>query len=160
MTQPIIEVRDFTKKYGDFTAVENISFSVEEGEIFGLLGPNGAGKTSTLESLEGLRPPSGGSLSIAGINPVKEPNKLRNLIGVQLQSAALPDTITPKEALKLFCAYHGVNPDVSLLKRLGLGEKLNTQYHKLSTGQEGSVFQYGKAKDGCVKFDGLVIVTD
>lgn len=136
MSQPLIEVRDFTKKYGDFTAVENISFTVDKGEIFGLLGPNGAGKTSTLESLEGLRPPSGGTLSVAGVDPSKDTRKLRNIIGVQLQSAALPDTITPKEAMRFFCAYHDVEPDIDLLKRLGLGEKLDTQFHQLSTGQQ------------------------
>jgi ABC-2 type transport system ATP-binding protein len=136
MPNPIIEVRDFTKKYGDFTAVENISFTVEKGEIFGLLGPNGAGKTSTLESLEGLRPLSGGSLRVAGADPTKDTRELRNIIGVQLQSAGLPDTITPKEAMQLFCAYHDVNPDMDLLTRLGLGEKLDAQFHQLSTGQQ------------------------
>jgi ABC-2 type transport system ATP-binding protein len=136
MSQQIVEVRDFTKKYGDFTAVENISFTVEKGEIFGLLGPNGAGKTSTLESLEGLRPPSNGSLTVAGVDPSKDTRKLRNIIGVQLQSAGLPDNITPKEAMRFFCAYHEVEPDIALLKRLGLGEKLDTQFHQLSTGQQ------------------------
>ena len=136
MLQPIIKVMNFTKKYGDFTAVENISFSVEKGEIFGLLGPNGAGKTSTLESLEGLRPPSAGSLKIAGVDPSIETRKLRNIIGVQLQSASLPDNITPKEAMRFFSAYHEVEPDFNLLKRLGLGEKLDTQFHQLSTGQQ------------------------
>ena len=95
MKETIIEVRDFRKVYGDFVAVDGISFTVQKGEIFGLLGPNGAGKTSTLESLEGLRLPDGGSIEVAGIDPTKEPQKLRNLIGVQLQSAGLPTCITP-----------------------------------------------------------------
>ena len=68
-----VEVIDFRKLYGDFVAVDGISFEVQPGQIFGLLGPNGAGKTSTLESLEGLRPPTGGTLRVAGINPTKEP---------------------------------------------------------------------------------------
>ena len=72
MTKNVIEVSDFSKKYGDFTAVDKISFNVQEGEIFGLLGPNGAGKTSTLECLEGLREPSGGSVRVADLIPSTE----------------------------------------------------------------------------------------
>ena len=136
MRENVIEVRDFRKVYGDFVAVDGISFTVQKGEIFGLLGPNGAGKTSTLESLEGLRMPDGGSIEVAGIDPTKEPQKLRNLIGVQLQSAGLPTSITPDEAMKFFCAYHGVAPRMDLLERLGLNEKLNTQFYDLSTGQQ------------------------
>ena len=136
MKENVIEVRDFRKVYGDFVAVDGISFTVHKGEIFGLLGPNGAGKTSTLESLEGLRMPDGGSIEVAGIDPSREPQKLRNLIGVQLQSAGLPTSITPDEAMKFFCAYHGVAPRMDLLERLGLNQKLNTQFYDLSTGQQ------------------------
>jgi len=136
MKENVIEVRDFRKVYGDFVAVDSISFSVQRGEIFGLLGPNGAGKTSTLESLEGLRMPDGGSINVAGIDPTKEQKKLRNLIGVQLQTAGLPTNITPEEAMKFFCAYHGVAPRLDLLERLGLNEKLKTQFYDLSTGQQ------------------------
>jgi len=136
MKDSIIEVKDFRKTYGDFIAVDSISFDVKQGEIFGLLGPNGAGKTSTLESLEGLRSPEGGSLRVAGIDPTHEPRKLRNMIGVQLQSAGLPDSITPDEAMKFFCAYHEVSPRFDLLERLGLAEKRNSQFYELSTGQQ------------------------
>jgi ABC-2 type transport system ATP-binding protein len=129
-------VKDFRKAYGDFVAVDGISFDVKQGEIFGLLGPNGAGKTSTLESLEGLRDPSGGSVRVAGIDPAKEPHKLRNVIGVQLQSAGLPESITPDEAMRFFSAYHGVAPRFDLLDRLGLEEKRNDQFFELSTGQQ------------------------
>ncbi|HUM72398.1 MAG TPA: ATP-binding cassette domain-containing protein, partial [Chloroflexota bacterium] len=73
MNEIMIEVRNFSKRYGDFTAVDDITFSVYRGEIFGLLGPNGAGKTSTLESLEGLRPPDGGILRVADVDPAAEP---------------------------------------------------------------------------------------
>lgn len=132
----MIEVSDFTKSYGDFTAVDHVSFTVNEGEIFGLLGPNGAGKTSTLECLEGLRKPTTGTMKVAGINPSAEPQKLKNMIGVQLQSAGLPESITPREAIKFFCAYHGVEPRMDLLERLILGEKLNSQFYELSTGQQ------------------------
>jgi len=131
-----IEARNFCKTYGEFVAVDDISFDVRQGEIFGLLGPNGAGKTTTLESLEGIRAPDGGTLRVAGVDPTREPRKLRNLIGVQLQSAGLPETITPDEAMRLFCAYHAVAPRFDLLERLGLNEKRKAQFHELSTGQQ------------------------
>lgn len=136
MNNSVIEVKNFRKVYGDFVAVDGISFDVKQGEIFGLLGPNGAGKTSTLESLEGLRAPDSGSLRVAGIDPTREPHKLRNLIGVQLQSAGLPESITPDEAMKFFCAYHEVSPRFDLLERLGLNEKRKSQFYELSTGQQ------------------------
>jgi ABC-2 type transport system ATP-binding protein len=136
MDEYVIEVDHFRKAYDEFVAVDDISFSVKQGEIFGLLGPNGAGKTSTLECLEGLRMPDGGDLHIAGIDPAHEPVKLRNVIGVQLQSAGLPESITPDEAMKLFCAYHGVKPRLDLLERLGVAEKKNTQFYNLSAGMQ------------------------
>ena len=136
MPDTVIEIKDFRKTYGDFVAVDNISFDVKQGEIFGLLGPNGAGKTSTLECLEGLRAPNGGTLRVAGIDPVSESRKLRNLIGVQLQSAGLPESITTDEAMKFFCAYHDVPPRFDLLERLGITEKRRTQFYELSAGQQ------------------------
>ncbi len=136
MKDSVIEVKNFRKTYGDFVAVDNISFDVKQGEIFGLLGPNGAGKTSTLESLEGLRAPNGGTLRVAGMDPQREPRKLRNVIGVQLQSSGLPESITPDEAMKFFCAYHNVAPRFDLLERLGLSEKRKAQFYELSTGQQ------------------------
>jgi ABC-2 type transport system ATP-binding protein len=136
MDGSVIEATDFRKTYGDFVAVDGISFDVRQGEIFGLLGPNGAGKTTTLESLEGLRAPDGGTLRVAGSDPTREPRKLRNLIGVQLQSSGLPVSITPGEAIKFFCAYHSVAPRFDLLERLGLNEKRKAQFHELSTGQQ------------------------
>jgi ABC-2 type transport system ATP-binding protein len=136
MTQSVIRVREFTKAYGDFVAVKDISFEVQRGEIFGLLGPNGAGKTTTLECLEGLRSPDGGELLVSGVDPTREQNKLRGVIGVQLQSSGMPESITPDEAMELFCAYHKVPPRYDLLERLGLGEKRDTQFYQLSTGQQ------------------------
>jgi ABC-2 type transport system ATP-binding protein len=136
MTNPIIVITDFRKTYADFVAVDGISFDVKQGEIFGLLGPNGSGKTSTLECLEGLRSPNGGSLRIVGVDPAREPRKLKNLIGVQLQSAGLPDSFTPDEAMRLFSAYHSVAPRFDLLERLGIMEKRNTPFYELSTGQQ------------------------
>lgn len=136
MTEIMIETKDFTKRYDAFTAVDGISFEVKKGEIFGLLGPNGAGKTSTLECLEGLRTPDGGSLRVGGLDPARDGRKLRNLIGVQLQSAGLPESITPEEAMKIFCAYHSTAPRFDLLERLGLHEKRKAQFFELSTGQQ------------------------
>ena len=133
---PTVEVKGFRKLYGDFVAVDGIGFDVNPGEIFGLLGPNGAGKTSTLECLEGLRSADGGSLRVGGLDPSREPRRLRDVIGVQLQSAGLPDTITPDEAMRLFCAYHRVPPRFDLLDRLGLQEKRSSQYAELSGGQQ------------------------
>lgn len=136
MQDIVIQVNNFQKTFGDFIAVKGISFSVNQGEIFGLLGPNGAGKTSTLESLEGYRPPNGGTLDVAGVNPTRDPRKLRNVIGVQLQTSGLPQSITVDEAMRFTCAYHGVPADYDPLDRLGLAEKHHAQYHQLSTGQQ------------------------
>lgn len=136
MKDSVVEVKDFRKTYGDFVAVDDISFDVQQGEIFGLLGPNGAGKTTTLESLEGIRAPDGGTLRVVNVDPTHEPRKLRNVIGVQLQSAGLPESITPDEAMSFFCAYHDVAPRFDLLDRLGLAEKRKAQFYELSTGQQ------------------------
>jgi ABC-2 type transport system ATP-binding protein len=136
MEDSIIEVRDFRKVYGDFVAVDGISFEVNRGEIFGLLGPNGAGKTSTMESLEGLRLIDGGQLRVAGVDPGHQPRLLKNVLGVQLQSSGLPASIRVDESMRLFCAYHGLPPRDDLLDRLGLSEKRSAQYHQLSAGQQ------------------------
>ena len=136
MNENMISVSNFRKRYGDFTAVDDISFEVRRGEIFGLLGPNGAGKTSTLECLEGLRQPDGGTLQIAGVDPSREARKLRGKIGVQLQTSGLPETISANEAMKFFCAYQGIAPRYDLLDRLGLAEKRAATYGELSTGQK------------------------
>src|SRR3990172_3414984 len=136
MNETILSVQDFRKVYGDFVAVDGISFQVQRGEIFGLLGPNGAGKTSTLECLEGIRRPDGGSLQLMGIDPSREPGKLNSLIGVQLQTSSLPGSMTVEEAIQFFCAYHRVAPRYDLIDRLELGEKRKSQYHQLSTGQQ------------------------
>jgi ABC-2 type transport system ATP-binding protein len=137
MTDAIIQVQDFRKTYGSFVAVDGISFDVQRGEIFGLLGPNGAGKTSTLESLEGLRWPDGGELRIAGIDPSRQARQLRALIGVQLQTSGLPDSFRVDEAMRFFCAYHGVAPRDDLIDRVGLNDKRATQYHQLGGQRAG-----------------------
>ena len=136
MNNAMIEVNDFRKTYGDFVAVDGISFQVQRGEIFGLLGPNGAGKTTTLESLEGLRVPDGGTLHVGGIDPTRDARKLRGVIGVQLQASGLPESISPAEAMRFFCAYQKIAPRYDLLDRIGLAEKRNAAYGELSTGQK------------------------
>ncbi len=135
-TDAIIQVENFRKTYGKVVAVDGISFEVYRGEIFGLLGPNGAGKTSTLESLEGLRRPDGGRLRVAGVDPARQARQLRALIGVQLQISGLPDSFRVDEAMRFFCAYHGVAPRDDLIERVGLGDKRRAQYHELSGGQQ------------------------
>ncbi len=136
MEETVISVKDFRKAYNGTVAVDGISFDVRRGEIFGLLGPNGAGKTTTLESLEGLRSPDSGELRVAGIDPTRQVSQLRRVMGVQLQTSGLPATITVEEAMRLLCAYHGVQPRYDLIERLDLGEKRRAQYQQLSTGQQ------------------------
>ncbi len=136
MAQPAIVVEAFRKTYGDVEAVAGIDFTVAEGEIFGLLGPNGAGKTTTLECLEGIRFPTAGTLRVRGVDPTREPGRLRDVIGVQLQTSSLPETMRVEEAMRFFCAYHGVAPRLDMLERLGLQPKLRAEYGTLSTGQQ------------------------
>ena len=134
MDEVVLRVTDFRKRYGDKVAVDGITFAVYPGEIFGLLGPNGAGKTSTLECLEGLRRADEGRLDILGVDPGRHPEKLRDLIGVQLQTSAFPASMTPAEAMRFFCTYHRKPLRMDLVDRLGLGEKQHAQYGSLSVG--------------------------
>src|SRR5579864_9259145 len=137
MPQPILQVENLVKRYGDVEAVRGVSFSVEEGEVFGLLGPNGAGKTSTIEILEGLRDPDGGKISVCGLNPQTQSQELKHEIGASLQSTSLPDKLRVMEALRLFSSFYkrGRKPE-DLLKRFGLEEKRNAFYGQLSGGQK------------------------
>src|SRR5580698_7093606 len=123
MANPIIQVENLVKSYGDVQAVRGVSFSVEEGEVFGLLGPNGAGKTSTVEILEGLRDLNGGRVSVCGLDPRRESRALKHEIGAALQSTSLPDKLRVMEALRLFSSFYKRrrNPE-ELLKRFGFDE--------------------------------------
>ncbi len=133
----VIEVTDLTKRYGGQAAVDGVSFSVEEGEIFGILGPNGAGKTTTVESIAGLRAFDGGTIRVLGLDPRRDRDRLRTMIGVQLQESELPDRMTVAEALELFAAFYADAEDpATLIRELGLTEKRDTQYRKLSGGQK------------------------
>jgi ABC-2 type transport system ATP-binding protein len=137
MPEPILQVDNLVKSYGDVQAVRGVSFSVEEGEVFGLLGPNGAGKTSTVEILEGLRDPDSGFVRVCGLDPQVSSRELKHEIGASLQSTSLPDKIKVIEALRLFASFYRRRRDPEeLLKRFGLEEKRNAYYSKLSGGQK------------------------
>jgi ABC-2 type transport system ATP-binding protein len=133
----VIEVRGLHKRYGDKVAVEDVSFDVERGEIFGILGPNGAGKTTTVECLEGLRKPDRGTLSVLGLDPHRETAELRQRLGVQLQESQLPDRLKTGEALELYASFYRQPADVGkLLSTLGIADKRDVQYKNLSGGQK------------------------
>ncbi|MFI5098248.1 MAG: ATP-binding cassette domain-containing protein [Candidatus Acidiferrales bacterium] len=137
MANPVLQVENLVKRYGEVEAVRGVSFSVDEGEVFGLLGPNGAGKTSTIEVLEGLRVADGGRVSVCGFDPEKNPNELKHEIGAALQSTSLPDKLRVSEALRLFSSfYRRHRAQDELLKRFGLEEKRNALYSQLSGGQK------------------------
>jgi len=137
MPEPILQVDNLVKHYGDVRAVRGVSFSVEEGEVFGLLGPNGAGKTTTVEILEGLRSPDSGSVRVCGLDPQVSSRELKHEIGASLQATALPDKLRVMEALRLFAGFYKRRRDPEeLLKRFGLEEKRNTYYGQLSGGQK------------------------
>jgi ABC-2 type transport system ATP-binding protein len=137
----IVEVDHLHKTYGSFVAVEDVSFSVEEGEIFGILGPNGAGKTTTVECLQGLRRPDGGDIEVAGFDPRSDPGQLRKQIGSQLQESALPDRMKVWEALHLFSSRSGNGTSwETVLEEWGLAEKRNAMFASLSGGQQQRLF--------------------
>ena len=100
----VIEVTDLTKRYGDRTVVDGVSFTVEEGEIFAILGPNGAGKTTTVESIGGLRTPDSGSISVLGLDPQRDRDDLHRVVGIQLQESELPDQLRVREAIDLYAS--------------------------------------------------------
>ncbi|MGH2549130.1 MAG: ATP-binding cassette domain-containing protein [Thermomicrobiales bacterium] len=135
----VIDVRGLVKRYGDLTAVNGIDLSVYKGEIFGILGPNGAGKTTTLEMLEGLRAPDAGSITVAGIDAVADPEKLRTVIGAQLQTTALFPYLSAAELIELFCGLYDVDASKArvdeLLTMVDLQEKRESKVNELSGGQ-------------------------
>ncbi|MEW9533838.1 ABC transporter ATP-binding protein [Microbispora sp. NPDC049125] len=137
----VIEVTDLRKRYADLTVLDGVSFSVEEGEIFGILGPNGTGKTTTVECVEGLRQPDGGSIRVLGLDPAKDGRELREQIGVQLQHTQLPENIKVWEALDLYASFYAGPRDWrQLLDEWGLGDKRDVRFGKLSGGQKQRLF--------------------
>src|SRR6202049_1632269 len=138
----VIQVSKVRKTYGATVAVDEVSFEVQDGEIFGLIGPNGAGKTTTMECLEGLRRPDRGTISVLGLNPFSEVYKLQERIGVQLQQAQLQKRIKVWEAVDLWASLYrkqAVDGD-RLLEQLGLAEKRNAWFMTLSGGQKQRLF--------------------
>ncbi|MFJ1593389.1 ABC transporter ATP-binding protein [Kitasatospora albolonga] len=132
-----LDVRNLHKRYGRHIAVDDVSFTVEEGEIFGIIGPNGAGKTTTVESIAGLRTPDSGSVSVLGLDPVEDRAEVRERLGVQLQESSLPDAIKVAEALELYGSFYRNPADRrELMELLGLAEKRDTRYKALSGGQK------------------------
>jgi ABC-2 type transport system ATP-binding protein len=133
----VIEVTNLTKRYGNRAAVDGVSFAVEAGEIFGILGPNGAGKTTTVETIAGLRSPDGGTIGVLGLDPRQDRERLRSLVGVQLQESELPERITVREAVDLFASFYAEPADPrKLIGDLGLDDKRGTTYRNLSGGQK------------------------
>ena len=139
--QTVVSIKNLHKHYGKTTAVENLSFSVQRGEIFGIVGPNGAGKTTTVEILAGLRRPDGGELRVLGLDPLRQERELRRRIGLQLQQAALPADIRVWEALDLYASFYP-NPAnwKALIETWGLAEKAKARFDLLSGGQKQRLF--------------------
>ena len=135
--EPAVQVENLVKRFGSFTAVDGVSFSVERGEIFGILGPNGAGKTTTLEIIEGLHKPTGGKVSVLDLEVQSNATKVKALIGVQLQASAYYTYLNLKEILSLLGSFypHKASPEL-LLDQVGLADKSKNRVSELSGGQQ------------------------
>jgi ABC-2 type transport system ATP-binding protein len=140
MSDPIVEVHNLRKTYGQKVAVADVSFSAAPGEIFGILGPNGSGKSTAVECIAGLRDADGGQIRVLGIDPQTHPELIREHVGVQFQEAGLDDKITVHEALTLFASFYDRPADVDdLLTVLDLQDKRDAQFRSLSGGQKQRV---------------------
>jgi len=139
---PVIQVSGVRKTYGSTVAVDEVSFDVNDGEIFGLIGPNGAGKTTTMECIEGLRTPDRGTISVLGLDPFRQVYKLQDRIGVQLQQAQLQKRIKVWEAVHLWASLYQKQAIVGehLLEQLGLADKRDAWFMNLSGGQKQRLF--------------------
>jgi ABC-2 type transport system ATP-binding protein len=138
---PVIEVTNLQKRYGDKLAVDDVSFTVEQGEIFGILGPNGAGKTTTVEMITGLRKPDVGTVRVLGLDPQRDSEQLRGKVGVQLQESELPGRLRVYEALDLYASFYPNPADPEkLLKDWGLTDRRNAAFAGLSGGQKQRLF--------------------
>lgn len=135
--EAVIEVEGLVKKYGDFQAVKGVHFTVNKGEVFGLLGPNGAGKTTTMEMIEGLRKPDGGTAKVAGFDTRSQLGKVKEVIGVQLQSTSLFDLLTVREIVRMYASFYPKTvPIEPLLEDMILLEKADGRVKHLSGGQK------------------------
>ncbi|MCL4562019.1 MAG: ABC transporter ATP-binding protein [Chloroflexi bacterium] len=138
---PIVQVEGLRKVYGSTVAVDEVSFEVHDGEIFGMVGPNGAGKTTTIECLEGLRKPDAGYVRVLGVDPQRDGQILRLRTGMQLQQSNLQDRMRVWEALDLYASFYPKTADWrELMAQLGLEEKRDTAFSKLSGGQKQRLF--------------------
>ena len=139
---PVIQVSAIRKVYGKTVAVDEVSFDVSDGEIFGLIGPNGAGKSTTMECVEGIRTPDRGSITVLGLDPRRDVYELQERIGVQLQQAQLQKRIKVKEAVQLWASLYRKKPETGdqLLEQLGLAEKREAWFMTLSGGQKQRLF--------------------
>jgi ABC-2 type transport system ATP-binding protein len=138
----VIQVSGIRKAYGKTVAVDQVSFEVGDGEIFGLIGPNGAGKSTTMECVEGIRTPDRGSIAVLGLDPRRDVYELQERIGVQLQQAQLQKRIKVKEAVQLWASLYRKKPETGdqLLEQLGLAEKRDAWFMTLSGGQKQRLF--------------------
>ena len=134
---PAIEVAGLSKQYGPVHALDDVSLTVETGEVFGLLGPNGAGKTTTVEILEGYRPRDDGDVQVLGVDPWQADPEHRERIGVVLQQSELPPTLSVREVHRMFAGYYRQPRDVDeVIELVGLGEKRDARVKTLSGGQK------------------------
>lgn len=138
--QPAVTIRNLVKRYGSLSAVDDVSFSIRKGEIFGIIGPNGAGKTTTVECICGLRVPDSGSISVCGLSPQRDRDRIREFVGVQLQESALPPRLKVGEVLQLFASFYPnpLNPR-EVLKSLAIEHVERTAFKSLSGGQKQRV---------------------
>ena len=137
MDKTIISVKNLVKNYGNFHAVKGISFDVHEGEIFGLLGPNGAGKSTTLEIIETLRKKTSGEITVDGLNLDKQPNEIKKIIGVQLQTSGYYPGLNLLQLIQLFCGLYNRDVDpLELLEMVNLKDKATSKVKELSGGQK------------------------
>jgi ABC-2 type transport system ATP-binding protein len=139
--EPVIRATNIRKRYGDVTAVDDVTVTVARGEVFGVVGPNGAGKSTTVEMLQGLRRPDRGEVRILGSDPVADPGPVRQRVGTQLQQAVLPDRLRVREALRLYASYYERPASIDrLLEEWGLTDKQDATFESLSGGQKQRLF--------------------
>lgn len=136
LPERVIELRSFSKSFGDFPAVADVSLDVRRGEVLGFLGPNGAGKTTTIECIVGLQRPSAGTVRVLGFDPARDRDEITRRVAVQPQSASLFDTVTVRETLELFASFHeDPRPIEDILAEITLTEHADERTKKLSGGQ-------------------------
>jgi ABC-2 type transport system ATP-binding protein len=134
---PAVTVQHLVKTYGSLVAVNDVSLSIRDGEIFGIIGPNGAGKTTAVECISGLRTPDSGSIFVYGLSPHADRDTIREFVGVQLQESAMPPRLKVREAVRLFASFYPdpLDPD-ELLESLGIAQTAGSSFKSLSGGQK------------------------